>query len=429
MANRLNTHPVNSEILKILIQTANYRKGSIVALVKQNGTVSERYSYDAWGRRRNPANWADYNVLAPRLIARGYTSHEHLDGFGLINMNGRMYDPVIGRVLSPDNGACPDNGGVQDPTNTQSYNRYSYCLNNPLRYTDPSGCFAAAADQYWNMGVESYITRIGTHNFGSSSMGTSGGSGSGYSYCWEGGYYTFNGISTSYNDVYCNFIAPNIVANLPSNTDLKTVEMGRKGVYFRMNLDLSGYSYRIGIPGSAEFNCASTPVYAIGYRYIPFKTPSEQGLDWKGITNATIGLIGGVAEMAVGGASEYFSVGTTTAISGPLMLDGGVRAVANAQRLFQYFNGNAKMANAYPTNLGGLAGKGIDMALGTSAYKVGLGQSIGSMGNDFTSFIATGGTGGALLDLMKTPSVSTGFNYFFTVGSYPYSLYYDKPDK
>lgn len=50
----------------------------------------------------------------------------------LLNMNGRMYDPVIGRVLSPDN-------FVQDPNNAQNYNRYSYCLNNPLRYTDPSG--------------------------------------------------------------------------------------------------------------------------------------------------------------------------------------------------------------------------------------------------------------------------------------------------
>lgn len=47
-------------------------------------------------------------------------------------MNGRMYDPVVGRFLSPDN-------YVQDPRNSQSYNRYSYCLNNPLKYTDPSG--------------------------------------------------------------------------------------------------------------------------------------------------------------------------------------------------------------------------------------------------------------------------------------------------
>jgi RHS repeat-associated protein len=115
----------------------NDRQGSITALLKQNGAVSERYSYDAWGRRRNPANWNDYNVPAPTLINRGYTGHEHLDGFGLINMNGRMYDPVIGRVLSPDK-------VVQAPGYTQSYNRYSYCMNNPLRYTDPSGWYTLA---------------------------------------------------------------------------------------------------------------------------------------------------------------------------------------------------------------------------------------------------------------------------------------------
>ncbi|MDL2262806.1 hypothetical protein LJC11_04820, partial [Bacteroidales bacterium OttesenSCG-928-I21] len=56
----------------------------------------------------------------------------HLPKFGLINMNGRMYDPVIGRMLSPDN-------YVQSPLNAQNYNRYSYCLNNPLKYTDPDG--------------------------------------------------------------------------------------------------------------------------------------------------------------------------------------------------------------------------------------------------------------------------------------------------
>jgi len=63
---------------------------------------------------------------------RGFTGHEHLTQFGLINMNGRLYDPLVGRFLSPDN-------YVQSPGLTQGYNRYSYCLNNPLRYTDPSG--------------------------------------------------------------------------------------------------------------------------------------------------------------------------------------------------------------------------------------------------------------------------------------------------
>lgn len=58
--------------------------------------------------------------------------HEMLTEFGLINMNGRVYDPLLGRFLSTDN-------FVQEPNSTQSFNRYSYCLNNPLKYNDPSG--------------------------------------------------------------------------------------------------------------------------------------------------------------------------------------------------------------------------------------------------------------------------------------------------
>lgn len=46
--------------------------------------------------------------------------------------SGHLYDPLLGRFFSPDN-------YVQLPDFTQSYNRYSYCLNNPLKYTDPSG--------------------------------------------------------------------------------------------------------------------------------------------------------------------------------------------------------------------------------------------------------------------------------------------------
>ncbi len=66
------------------------------------------------------------------LFDRGYTGHEHMCGFGLINMNGRLYDPYLQRFLSPD-------PYVQEPFNLQNYNRYAYCLNNPLMYTDPSG--------------------------------------------------------------------------------------------------------------------------------------------------------------------------------------------------------------------------------------------------------------------------------------------------
>ena len=58
-----------------------------------------------------------------------------IDDVGLVNMNGRIYDPEIGRFMSAD-------PIVQDPTDTQSLNRYTYVGNNPLSYTDPTGYFS-----------------------------------------------------------------------------------------------------------------------------------------------------------------------------------------------------------------------------------------------------------------------------------------------
>ncbi|MBS5698648.1 MAG: VCBS repeat-containing protein [Bacteroides cellulosilyticus] len=110
--------------------------GSITHTVNSSGGLKQELSYDAWGRLRNPANQTLYAVGAePTLfLGRGYTGHEHLTAFGLINMNARLYDPVIGRFLSPD----PQ---LQEPYSSQNYNRYSYCLNNPLKYNDPNGEF------------------------------------------------------------------------------------------------------------------------------------------------------------------------------------------------------------------------------------------------------------------------------------------------
>ena len=66
------------------------------------------------------------------MIIDDFTGHEHLYSFGLINMNGRMYDPLLSSFLSPDN-------YMQDPTSQQGFNRYAYCMYNPLKYIDPSG--------------------------------------------------------------------------------------------------------------------------------------------------------------------------------------------------------------------------------------------------------------------------------------------------
>jgi RHS repeat-associated protein len=101
----------------------------------KNGSTIDEYSFDAWGRRRDKDNWSYTLSGEPTLFAdRGFTAHEYLADFNLYNMNGRLYDPVLGRFLSPD-------PYIADPAFTQSYNRYSYVLNNPLKYNDPTGEF------------------------------------------------------------------------------------------------------------------------------------------------------------------------------------------------------------------------------------------------------------------------------------------------
>ena len=105
--------------------------GSWTTITNANGTVEREQSFDAWGNMRNPDTWTGTVTQQP-MFDRGYTGHEHLNAFGLINMNGRMYDPVMSSFLSVDN-------YVQCPDFSQNFNRYAYCLNNPLKYTDPSG--------------------------------------------------------------------------------------------------------------------------------------------------------------------------------------------------------------------------------------------------------------------------------------------------
>lgn len=112
-------------------------QGSILAITNTTGAVVEKRWFDVWGSLIKYAGSNGVSVTPPTFttglfLDRGYTGHEHLLSVGLINMNGRIYDNKLHRFLQPDN-------NIQDPSNSQNYNRFGYCMNNPTKYTDPTG--------------------------------------------------------------------------------------------------------------------------------------------------------------------------------------------------------------------------------------------------------------------------------------------------
>ena len=122
----------NAETLHYILKD---NLGSWTTITNGNGAVEQRLSFDAWGNQRNPNTWANYtanDTYSKPMFDRGFTGHEHYDRFKVVNANARLYDPVIGCFFSPD-------PYVQAPDFTQNYNRYSYCLNNPVMYSDPTG--------------------------------------------------------------------------------------------------------------------------------------------------------------------------------------------------------------------------------------------------------------------------------------------------
>ncbi len=105
--------------------------GSLIRIANVDGSIAEALDYTAFGDRRaygNPSSTGGASSYTPR----GFTGHEYVDGTQVIHMNGRIYDQQLGRFLQPD-------PVIQEPTNAQSWNAYTYVFNNPLAYTDPTG--------------------------------------------------------------------------------------------------------------------------------------------------------------------------------------------------------------------------------------------------------------------------------------------------
>ena len=113
------------------------RLGSLMSLYTSGGIV-QKFSYDAWGNRRDPLTGVVLSsselASANSITSYGYTGHEHIDEFGLINMNARIYDPKIGMFISVDPQAGSYPGTYP----------YTYCGGDPVNRVDPTG------EDYWS---------------------------------------------------------------------------------------------------------------------------------------------------------------------------------------------------------------------------------------------------------------------------------------
>lgn len=128
----------NSDNTSSLSYALSDHLGSAEAIISGTaGNLLVGESFDAFGQRRQ-ANWSagspstsEYSAIAG-TTRRGFTFHEQLDNIALTHMNGRVYDPSVGRFLSMD-------PIVADVADSQSLNPYAYVGNRPLSHTDPTG--------------------------------------------------------------------------------------------------------------------------------------------------------------------------------------------------------------------------------------------------------------------------------------------------
>ncbi|THU33024.1 hypothetical protein FAM09_26645 [Niastella caeni] len=308
--------------------------GSILTVTNEQGTVVAQQNFDAWGRKRNALTW-EYNGVQPTPVwlVRGYTGHEHLPQFGLINMNARLYDPTTGRMLSPD----PYIMGLDD---TQGYNRFAYALNNPLKYTDPNGevvwfvpiIFAAV-----NVAVD-LIVNDGDMSFGQIVMSAVSGAISG----WLGGanITTVGGALLAAGVSQANRFMPAIPIYESENFTLSVSPMigyGTSGFTGGASLNASGligdfaYSASVGIgfnsgvsslgeaAGSSNYWYAGgfagyydgNTTYGAGYSYSHFSGKTKQGI---GAVTLKLG------DVAIRLDEDYFGDGKDRSRTGGLLI-------------------------------------------------------------------------------------------------------------
>ena len=246
-------------------------QGSITHIASSDGALIAEYSYDPWGRLRDPEALRIYAAGSePELfLGRGYSGHEHLAWFGLINMNARLYDPLLGRFLSPD-------PYVQAPGFTQSFNRYSYAWGNPLKYSDESGEYAIIDDIVAGL--------IG----GSINWATNG-----FKLSWEGLSYFGIGFAGGVASLY---ISPILASGLMAGANNLTGQLFAINAAGSGNINWSGVLLSTAI-GAATSYIGGTISSGLSNSFGQL-TSNIPGRAWAGLINQ--GLTGATAGAAIG---------------------------------------------------------------------------------------------------------------------------------
>lgn len=201
--------------------------GSVEVVTTRTGVCKQRFAYDAFGKQ-TVMNCAFGITNSHPETHHGYTGHELLESAGLIHMNGRLYDPVLGRMVQADS-------IFSAPGYAQSYNRYSYVMNNPMVYWDPAGFWRISLSLHVGVGFHFSYNSDGDHIRGGVGVGIGAGASVGV------GKVNLGGGADAYMDVgYDNRLKNHYV------TGVAYAEIGNIGINGSATLYGYGRGYQIG---------------------------------------------------------------------------------------------------------------------------------------------------------------------------------------
>lgn len=279
--------------------------GSVAVVTDDGGNLLERDLYDPWGKRRNANGSPDINNTVTSKTTRGFTGQEMVQngaGFELVNLNARLYDPTIGRFLSTDP-QLPKAGAQADLINP-----YSYCDNNPLSITDPTGqsflgILGAIVGIIVAVVFQVYLPQLEALAFG--------------------------GAATAYESGAYAMANAAIVGSISGGADSAVASGG--------NLGAALQGLGVGAATAAEFSVVGTFTDG-GANSLLGDTLEKAGMSTAEATAtdylaqvAGDGLVGGLSSAAAGGSfqSGFLAAGFSAAVSPYVLHNGGALSAYN----------------------------------------------------------------------------------------------------